>query len=119
MEADAGGTPADNPTPTWIDRLPDQAIVVALSGVLLTTPACRAFVRHHAAGDARFAMWLRLVDYRLAQLGLQSDGRPTVSWRALFDDGLSPGQAVEQAREQLAGPEARFGPINRIQWARS
>jgi hypothetical protein len=119
MKVDASDTPADTPTPTWIDRLPDQAIVVALSGMLLTTPACRTFVRHSAAGDPRFAMWLRLVDYRLAQLGPQLGGRPNVSWRALFVAGLSPGQAVEQAGEQQPVCETRFGPIDRIREAKS
>lgn len=52
----------------------------------------------YARGDARFALWLALVDRRVGRMvGLSLFDLADVTLRDWFDDGMSPREAAEEA----------------------
>ena len=106
------------PTGTWLADHPSEAAKVAanLDGLYGSDRA--AILLDRAGGDRFFAVWLELVDHWLEDV--PPENRPAgFPWRAAYEQGWRPHEAVSAARDLSHSPEALedFGLIdNAAEW---
>jgi hypothetical protein len=106
------------PTGTWLADHPGEAAKVAANLHGLYGPDRAASLLERAGGDRFFAVWLELVDHWLEDVPLEN--RPAgFPWRAAYEQGWRPHEAVAAARDLSHSPEALedFGLIdNAAEW---
>jgi hypothetical protein len=90
---------------SWLDDQPAEKVEAALQSLREQAPG---YIANEGTGDERFALWLRLVDKRMARVtGLGHRDIGDWHWRDAFEDGVSPSEA---AREALAADDT-FGGL--------
>lgn len=81
----------------WLDGQNPEKVLAALDRLRSTSSGAR-YITEVAGGDVRFAVWLKLIDGNLVRrVGLTHRDLEDHCWRDLFDDGLSPKDALEEA----------------------
>jgi hypothetical protein len=93
------------PTGTWLADHPGEAAKVAANLDGLYGPDRAASLLERAGGDRFFAVWLELVDHWLEDV--PPENRPAgFPWRAAYEQGWRPHEAVSAARDLSQSPEA-------------
>jgi hypothetical protein len=93
----------ENRYPTWLDRVPKPEDVRRSLAHAATLPDQPQYVKR-AAGDQRFALWLRLADQHAAAAARETRTAPAIQaaqfpWRGAYISCWSPRGAAEAAHD--------------------
>lgn len=83
---------------TWVDSQDEAAVEAAIAHMRADDTVRSVYIEGHAQGDARFALWLRLVDRVLSRrYGLTHADLADWTWRDAYLYAVSPRDAAMEA----------------------
>lgn len=92
---------------TWLDQKDPAKIDAALAQMRERSPG---YADEVAGGDERFALWLAIVDGRMARsVGVTHRDIADWTWRDAYDSGMSPSEAAVEALQADDTYSALFG----------
>lgn len=82
---------------THIDTLDPQQVVSSIDAMRQSDHG-RFYIDQVAGGDERFALYLLLIDKKMRLLlGVTHRDTEDAPWRAMYDDGMCPADAIREA----------------------